>query len=178
MNMNEELFIKSAIQQFKDQKALADKTFQQLAEEDFHASTDPANNNLAINITHMHGNMLSRWTNFLTEDGEKEWRQRDAEFEEQNFTKDKLLQLWDEGWQCLFNALESLTTADLDRTVYIRTKPLSVIDAIHRQLAHYSYHVGQIVFIGKHLKGNNWIALSIPKGRSEEFNQQMKSDKK
>ncbi|MBZ4191017.1 DUF1572 family protein [Niabella beijingensis] len=174
--MKEDLFIKSAIQQFKDYKALAERTFAQLNEADFHFQPDTANNNLAVNITHLHGNMRSRWTNFLTEDGEKEWRSRDAEFEEQHLDHTALLRLWEEGWKCLLGALESLRPEDLEKTVTIRTKPLTVIEAIHRQLAHYSYHVGQIVFIGKHIRKDQWQDLSIAKGQSAAYNDQMKTE--
>ncbi|AHF14584.1 DUF1572 family protein [Niabella soli] len=171
--MNGTIFLKSAIQQFKDYKLLAEKTFAQLEDKDFHYNPDKVNNNLAVNITHMHGNMLSRWTDFLAKDGEKEWRRRDEEFEEQNLNQEQLLQLWEAGWTCLFNALESLHPEDLDKTIYIRTKPLTVLEAVQRQLTHYSYHVGQIVFIGKHIKGDQWQGLSVPKGGSKQFNEQL-----
>lgn len=172
--MNETIFLKSAIQQFHDYKLLAEKTFAQIKDADFHYQPNEITNSIAINITHLHGNMLSRWTNFLTEDGEKEWRKRDDEFETHQYDKEKILQLWEEGWQTLFHALDSLTAADLEKTVYIRTKPLAVIDAIHRQLTHYSYHVGQIVMLGKIIKGPEWQSLSIPKGQSATFNANMK----
>ncbi|SDD33078.1 DUF1572 family protein [Niabella drilacis] len=173
--MNGTIFIQSAIRQFKDYKALAEKTFAQLGEADFYFQPDVANNNLAVNITHMHGNMLSRWTNFLTEDGEKEWRQRDAEFEQQQLDQARLMELWEEGWRCLLSTLESLKPEDLEKTVTIRTKPLTVIEAVHRQLTHYAYHVGQIVFIGKHIRKDQWESLSIKKGASHTFNEQLKS---
>lgn len=173
-----ELFIKSAIQQFKDYKVLAEKTFAQLNDEDFYAQPDVANNNLAVNITHLHGNMLSRWTSFLTEDGEKEWRRRDVEFAAKRLERGHLMKLWEEGWQCLLNTLQSLQPGDLERTITIRTKPLSVIEAIHRQLTHYAYHVGQIVFIGKHIRKDQWESLSITKGGSNAFNEQLKSKTK
>ena len=134
--MNEAIFLKSAVQQFHDYKLLAEKTFVQIKGDDFHYQPNETTNSIAINITHMHGNMVSRWTNFLTEDGEKEWRQRDDEFETHGWSREKLLQLWEEGWQVVFNALEPLTGDDLDKTIYIRTKPLAVVDAIHRQLTH------------------------------------------
>lgn len=172
--MNGENFLQSAIQQFKDYKSLADKTFAQLDEKDFHFSPDAYNNSIAVNITHMHGNMLSRWTNFLTEDGEKDWRKRDEEFEHANFNQEQLLNLWNEGWKVLLDAVESLTPEDLDKIIYIRTKPLTVIEAIHRQLTHYASHVGQIIFLGKHIKGAGWQTLSIAKGKSKYFNEQMK----
>lgn len=174
--MNGTIFLKSAIQQFRDYKLLAEKTFAQLRDEDFQQQPDNANNNLAVNITHLHGNMLSRWTNFLTEDGEKEWRARDTEFEQQELDRAALMQLWEEGWACLLNAMESLTPEDLEKTIHIRTKPLTVIEAVHRQLTHYAYHVGQIVFIGKQIKGTEWQPLSVPKGGSAAYNQQLKSD--
>lgn len=172
--MNETIFLKSAIQQFHDYKLLAEKTFAQITDADFHYQPNEITNSIAINITHLHGNMLSRWTNFLTEDGEKEWRKRDDEFETHQYTREKILQLWEEGWQTLFQALESLAAADLEKIIYIRTKPLAVIDAIHRQLTHYSYHVGQIVMLGKIIKGPEWQSLSIPKGQSAVFNANMK----
>ncbi len=173
--MNAETFLNSAIQQFQDYKNLADRTFAQLEEKDFYFSPDGFNNSIAVNITHMHGNMLSRWTNFLTEDGEKDWRKRDTEFEAEYYNQEQLMQLWDDGWQVLFTTMKSLTPNDLDKTIYIRTKPLTVIDAIHRQLTHYASHVGQIIFLGKHIKGAEWQTLSIKKGGSKEFNEKMKS---
>lgn len=172
--MNTDVFLKSAIQQFRNYKSLGEKTFAQIKENEFHYQPSETANSIAINITHMHGNMLSRWTNFLTEDGEKEWRQRDDEFETHTYSQEKLLQLWEEGWQTVFRALEPLTGADLDKTIYIRTKPLTVIDAIHRQLTHYAYHVGQIVMLGKIIKDKDWQALSIAKGQSNAFNTDMK----
>ncbi len=172
--MDAEIFIRSAIQQFKDYKNLAEKTFAQVEESDFYFSPDTVNNSIAVNITHLHGNMLSRWTNFLTEDGEKDWRQRDEEFEPAPLNKEQLLQLWEEGWAALFNALLSLTPDDLDKTIYIRTKPLSVIEAIHRQLTHYASHVGQIIFLGKNIRGSDWQTLSIKKGESKDFNEKMR----
>ncbi len=119
----------------------------------------------------MAGNMLSRFTNFLTEDGEKEWRQRDDEFEIHNYSKQQVIDLWDKGWHCVFSALEALTEEDLLKTIYIRKEALTVIDAINRQLAHYPHHIGQILFIGKMLKGDKWKNLSIPKGQSQTYNQ-------
>jgi uncharacterized damage-inducible protein DinB len=161
--MIEDLFVKSAIQQFRDYKSLGEKTFAQLEDKDFQFQPNETANSIAINITHMHGNMLSRWTNFLTEDGEKEWRTRDDEFEVHEYNKQKLLQLWEEGWQTVFNALNALKPTDLSATIHIRSKPLTVADAVHRQLTHYAYHVGQIVMLGKIIKGEQWQTLSIPK---------------
>ncbi len=172
--MNETIFLKSAVQQFRDYKLLAEKTFAQINDADLQYQPNETTNSIAINITHLHGNMLSRWTNFLTEDGEKEWRQRDDEFEIHPYSKEKLLLLWEEGWKVVFNTLESLDANDLEKTIYIRTKPLTVIDAIHRQLTHYAYHVGQIVMLGKIIKGAEWQTLSIAKGQSGSFNTNMK----
>ena len=172
--MNEIIVLKSAIQQFHDYKLLGEKTFAQLLDTDFHYQPNETTNSIAINITHLHGNMLSRWTNFLTEDGEKEWRQRDDEFETHQYSGEKLLQLWDEGWQAVFNTLESLQPDDLEKIIHIRTKPLIVIEAIHRQLTHYAYHVGQIVMLGKIIKNKEWQSLSIAKGQSTTFNSDMK----
>lgn len=172
--MSKAIFLKSAIQQFRDYKLLAEKTFVQLNEADFLYQPNKTTNSIAINITHLHGNMLSRWTNFLTEDGEKDWRDRDGEFETRQYSKEKLLQLWEEGWQIVFNSLEVLTANDLEKTIYIRCKPLTVIEAIHRQLTHYAYHVGQIVMLGKIITDAGWQTLSIAKGQSAVFNTDMK----
>ena len=172
--MDDNIILESAIQQFKDYKLLAEKAFAQLEEKDFHFQPNDETNSIAINITHLYGNMMSRWTNFLTEDGEKEWRQRDDEFEVHAFSREKLLQLWEEGWRTVFHALQSLRPGDLEKTIYIRSKPLSVMDAIHRQLTHYSYHVGQVVMLGKIIKGPGWTSLSIPKNQSTQFNKEIK----
>ena len=161
MNKIGESFLQSALKEFRDYKILGDKTFLQLKEADFHYQPNEECNSIAINIQHMHGNMLSRWTNFLTEDGEKEWRKRDAEFEEQHFSKEKLFQLWEEGWNLVLRTIELLTEEDLNKMVFIRSKPLSVIGAINRQLTHYAYHVGQIVLLAKIINGKHWATLSI-----------------
>ena len=147
-------------------KELGDKTFAQLSDKDFHFVPSDESNSVAIIIQHMHGNMLSRWTGFLTSDGEKEWRKRDAEFEDQNLSKEQLVNLWEEGWKCFFTALKSLSEEDLIKTIYIRNEPLSVIDAINRQLAHYPYHVGQIIYAAKIIRNKEWHNLSVPKGQS------------
>ena len=165
MNNAGELFLQSALKEFQDYKKMGDKTFAQLNEAEFHYQPNEECNSIAINIQHMHGNMLSRWTNFLTEDGEKEWRERDGEFEVHDFSKEKLIQLWEEGWQLVFGTIESLTDEDVGKTILIRSKPLSVTGAINRQIAHYAYHVGQIVLIAKMLKGKEWITLSIPRAK-------------
>ena len=167
-------FLSSYIKRISYYKELADKTFEQLNEADFHFQPNEVSNSIAIIIQHMAGNMLSRFTNFLTEDGEKEWRNRDTEFEEQQLSKEELLQKWEDGWACVLNAINDLTEDDLLQTITIRSEELTVMDALNRQMAHYPYHVGQIVFIGRMIKNKDWLSLSIPKGASDAFNRQMK----
>ena len=163
-------FLLTAIRRLKYYKDLGDKAIEQVNEEQLHFIPNETSNSISVIIQHMAGNMLSRWTNFLTEDGEKEWRRRDEEFEERKQTKQELLNLWEKGWSCLFNALENLSDTDLLKTIYIRNEGLSVIDAINRQLAHYPYHVGQIIYEAKILKDTSWQNLSIPKGNSGSYN--------
>lgn len=127
-------------------------------------------NSLVVIVKHLHGNMLSRWTDFLTSDGEKEWRQRDEEFEPDQWNKETLSAKWNEGWKCLFSALENLSDDDLEKTVLIRNEPHKVVEAINRQLTHYSSHVGQIIYLSRMIAGNKWQSLSIQKGKSKEFN--------
>ena len=174
MNMGIE-FLKSTTKRLSYYKELGDKTFEQLDEADFHFQPNKTSNSIAVIIQHTAGNMLSRWTDFLTSDGEKEWRNRDTEFEELHLTKQALIDLWQKGWNCLLNSLNLLTEADLLKTIYIRSEGLSAIDAINRQLAHYPYHVGQIIYLAKIIKNENWHNLSIAKGHSAKFNQQMQS---
>ena len=174
----EEGFLKDSIKRFKYYKELGDKTFEQLEEHHFFYRPNEESNSIAIIVQHLYGNMLSRFTNFLTEDGEKEWRQRDAEFDAFDITKEDVLSFWNAGWNCVFTALESLKPADLLRTIYIRTEPLLVYDAILRQLAHYPHHIGQILYIGKMLKGKEWKTLSIARGASQVFNAQMADNQK
>jgi len=163
-------YLSTCISRLKYYKELGEKTFEQLDEQDFHFKPTAESNSIAIIVQHLTGNMLSRFTNFLTEDGEKEWRQRDDEFEVHNFSKQQVIELWDKGWHCCFQALEVLTEDDLLKTIYIRKEPLTVVDAINRQLAHYPYHIGQIVFIGRMIKDKDWKNLSIPKGQSQQYN--------
>lgn len=170
-------FLRSAVQRMKSYKELGDKTFHQLSDSQFHVQPSSDSNSIAILIQHMSGNMLSRFTNFLTEDGEKEWRKRDDEFEPHDYSKAELLQIWENGWACFLGALELLTEPDLVKKVMIRNEPLTVIDAINRQLTHYAYHIGQIITIARILKNDEWVSLSIPKGQSKQFNRQMQSKK-
>jgi hypothetical protein len=168
-------YLSNMIKVFKTYKSLGEKAIAQLKEEEINWRQNEDSNSIALIVKHLHGNKLSRWTDFLTTDGEKENRHRDTEFEGEIRSKAELMHLWEEGWACMFKALESLTEADLDKTVYIRQEAHSVMDAMNRQLAHYSYHVGQIVFVVKILRSSSWNSLSIPKGKSEEFNLQMKA---
>ncbi|HPH99158.1 MAG TPA: DUF1572 family protein [Chitinophagaceae bacterium] len=151
-------------------KDLCDKTLAQINEQQLHWQCNTTTNSIAIIIQHLSGNMLSRWTDFLTTDGEKPWRDRDGEFEILNVDKASLLNEWEKGWDCLFGTFDSLTENDLIKTVYIRNEPHTVIEAINRQLGHVAYHVGQIVLIAKMLLNENWETLSIPKGKSKELN--------
>ncbi|MFN8252623.1 MAG: DUF1572 family protein [Ferruginibacter sp.] len=164
------LYLESALKRLRNYKELGDKTFSQLTETDFHFQPNESCNSIGVIIQHMAGNMLSRWTDFMTSDGEKEWRNRDGEFEEQQMSKGQLLDFWEKGWNCCFNAISALTEADLSKTIQIRTESLTVVDAINRQLAHYPSHVGQILLMGKIIKGSNWQNLSIPKGHSASYN--------
>ena len=164
-------YLQTVIRRVRYYKDLADKTFEQLNNDaDFHYQPNEESNSIAVIIQHTTGNMLSRWTNFLTEDGEKEWRQRDDEFAIHNYTKEQLLEIWEKGWKCFLDALQSLNEGDLLKTIYIRQEKLSAIDAINRQLAHYPYHIGQIVYIGRMIKDHTWKNLSIPKGHSNQYN--------
>lgn len=163
-------YLDSTIKQFEYYKMLGDKTFEQLTDDQLFWQYNAESNSIAIIVKHLWGNMLSRWTDFLTTDGEKEWRNRDAEFENDIATRAELLEKWNEGWACLFTALKGLRPEDLDRIIYIRNQGHTVMEAINRQLAHYPYHIGQIVFLGKMLCGTNWKSLSIPRGNSNQFN--------
>jgi len=163
-------FLDTAISRLKYYKELGDRSFAQLEEVDFYYQPNEASNSIAIIIQHLHGNMLSRWTNFLEEDGEKEWRNRDQEFEIRAFSRDQLLDLWEKGWDCFLSSLSALKKSDLDKTVHIRQEALTVTDAINRQLAHYPYHIGQIVYIARMIKNENWKNLSIPIGGSSAYN--------
>jgi len=167
------LFLQSAIKRLSYYKELGDKTFVQLTDADFNFKPNEESNSIAIIIQHMAGNMLSRWTDFLTSDGEKDWRNRDTEFEEQQLTRQLLIEFWEKGWKCCLDALTALKEEDLLKTIYIRSEGLLVVDAVNRQLAHYPYHVGQIIYVAKIIAGNNWKTLSIAKSQSAQFNQQM-----
>ncbi|WP_343486741.1 DUF1572 domain-containing protein [Allomuricauda sp. d1] len=166
-------FIKSARFEFERYKTLGDKTFAQLSERDLHWKSSEHENSIAIIVKHLAGNMLSRWTHFLTEDGEKPWRHRDAEFENPPKTKEELILLWEKGWNCLFDALNTLNESNFETKIKIRGEKHSIVQAVHRQLAHYSGHVGQIILLGKMVKKEDWQSLSVPKGKSEAFNKKI-----
>lgn len=154
-------------------KDLAEKALAQLSDGDFHYKTDEESNSIAILIQHISGNMRSRFTDFLTTDGEKPDRKRDTEFEDIRYTREQLMTSWESSWQIILNTLETLKEEDLTKIVFIRNEPHSVIEALNRQLAHYAYHIGQMVFVAKHIKRSSWNSLSIPKGKSEEVNREM-----
>lgn len=164
--------IKSTITIFEYYKSLGEKTFAQLSDEQLFFQPNIDSNSISVLIKHLWGNMLSRWTNFLTEDGEKEWRNRDAEFEPTIQTRKELLEKWDTGWACLFTALKNIEEQDLGKEIFIRNQGHTINEAIQRQLAHYAYHIGQIILIGKLIQKNNWQSLSIPKGNSQTYNQE------
>ena len=161
-----EEFLRSARTRFAELKALGDAALARMEEADLRFAPDPESNSVAVIVQHVAGNMMSRWTDFLTTDGEKPDRNRDAEFVlAEGSTRDKLLALWEKGWQRCFDTVGALTPDDLDRRVSIRGQPLSVVDAIQRQLTHYGQHVGQIVYIAKHRRWRSWESLSIPRKR-------------
>ena len=168
----EENYLESVKKQFQYYQLLGEKTFAQLKEVDLFWQFDEESNSIAIIVNHITGNMKSRWTDFLTSDGEKNWRNRDNEFENIIQTKVQLLRYWEKGWKCVFEALESINEENFQTEIYIRNIGHTVVEAINRQLAHYAYHIGQIVFIGKMIKGKDWESLSIPKGDSAIYNQQ------
>lgn len=163
-------YLDSVIKQFEYYKLIGDKAIAQVPEDKLFWQFNEDSNSIALIIKHLSGNMLSRWTDFLTSDGEKPWRNRDEEFEAPAFNKTELLEQWQKGWDCLFSAIRPLKDEDLDKTVYIRNMGHTVTEAINRQLAHYPYHIGQIVFLAKILCTNAWESLSIPKGNSQIYN--------
>ena len=173
-------YLRDSIGLFHYYKKLAERAMEQCPEEALFETLDAESNSIAIVVKHMAGNMRSRWLDFLTTDGEKPDRNRDTEFENPPRTRAELLAMWERGWKCVFDALEPLTEADLTRTVTIRTEPHSVMQAINRQVAHYAHHVGQILFVAKHLtftKTGKWESLSVPRGKSAEINAKAASGK-
>ena len=172
-------YLDDALRRFRDYKQLAERAFAQISDEEFFRTLDEESNSIAINMKHMAGNMISRWTDFLTTDGEKPERNRDLEFVMLPETsKNDMLAYWERGWQCVFDALEPLKPEDLMRTIRVRGQDHTVVQAINRQLAHYAYHVGQIVFLAKHFKSSEWQSLSVPRNKSAEFSARIQPRKR
>lgn len=163
-------YLESVKKQMEYYKMVGEKAMAQLPEEKLFWQYNSESNSIATIVKHLWGNMLSRWTNFLTTDGEKEWRNREAEFDNDLQSKEELMAKWNEGWKCLFDAIDPLTTSDLDKEIFIRNMGHTVVEAINRQLAHYPYHIGQIVFIAKMICDDKWKSLSIAKGNSTAYN--------
>ena len=168
-------YLSVALNNFKSYKSLADSAIKQLSIDELFYQSSNDNNSIAIIMNHMIGNAKSRFTDFFTTDGEKPNRNRDSEFETESINPESLLQNWEDAWSIVFNLLESMDEKQLNETVTIRSEKQTALKAINRQVAHYAYHVGQIVFIAKSIKGDKWNTLSIAKGKSEEYNQKMKS---
>lgn len=177
MNFGNE-YLKVVRERFKSVKELGDKTINQLSEDDIYWVLNKESNSVAIIVKHLSGNMVSRWSDFLTSDGEKSYRNRDQEFENNISSKQELIAIWEKGWNILFDTLSDLGEQDLLKNIYIRSESHTVVDAIERQMVHYAYHVGQIVYIGKQLKDKDWKSLSIPKGKSEEYLEYMQKKHK
>src|SRR2546428_7710562 len=180
MCMNEQSlgqhYLEDALYTFRYYKKLAERAFAQISDEDFFRTIDDESNSIAVNMKHLAGNMLSRWTDFLTTDGEKPERNRDIEFVIlPGTTKNDMLAYWEQGWKRVFDAVEPLKPEDLMRTVRIRGQDHTVVQAINRQLAHYAYHVGQIVYLAKHFRSREWQSLSVPKNKSAEFNARLQN---
>lgn len=168
-------YLKDSLAVFRYYKGLAERAMAQVNDEQLLAVLDEESNSIALIVKHMAGNMKSRWTDFLTTDGEKPGRRRDLEFVDPPATRVELLAAWEDGWSSVFNALEPLSEADLAKTVTIRGDAHSVMQAINRQVAHYSYHCGQIVFLAKHLNHSGWKTLTVPRGESETFNRRVRA---
>ena len=168
-------YLADSLEVFRYYKKLAERAMAQVTDEQLVTALDSEMNSIAVTVKHMAGNMRSRWTDFLTTDGEKPDRQRDSEFEDAPATRGALLAVWEAGWQRVFEALEPLSEPDLQRTVMIRNEPHSVMQAINRQVAHYAYHCGQIVLLAKHFRHDDWQSLSVPRRQSAEFNRKVQA---
>jgi uncharacterized damage-inducible protein DinB len=170
-------YIEDSLSLFRHYKRLTERAIEQCPDAGLFTALDEESNCIAIIVKHMVGNMRSRWTNFLTTDGEKADRNRDSEFEDAPHTRQELMAMWERGWKILFDALEPLTDTDLERRVEIRTEPHSVMQAINRQMGHYAYHLGQIVFLAKHFaaEAGKWEAITVPRRKSQEFNSRVAS---
>jgi uncharacterized damage-inducible protein DinB len=160
-----------AVKSFRTYKTMGEKAMDQVSDDEFFTAIDAEANSIGVIVKHVAGNLVSRWTDFLTSDGEKPDRDRDSEFEMIADTRASLMEFWERGWSTLFAAIEPLTPADFSRTVTIRTEPHTIAEALNRQMTHYAYHIGQIVLLAKHFRGADWNTLSVPKNRSAEFNQ-------
>jgi uncharacterized damage-inducible protein DinB len=171
-------YLKDSIGIFLYYKKLGENAIAQCPDAGLSAELDAQSNSIATIVKHLHGNMLSRWTDFLTTDGEKPNRYRDSEFEAAPKTRAEILELWDAGWKCFLSALEGLSDADITKTITIRGEAHSVMQAINRQVAHYSYHIGQIAFLARHFEGANWKSLTIPRKKSQEFNADVAAGRK
>lgn len=171
-------YLESAKRQFIMYKQLGEKAIAQIEDKDLTWQANEDSNSIITIVKHLWGNMMSRWTDFLTTDGEKAWRQRDAEFENETISRGQLMQQWEEGWKCLFDALNSITDDDLEKIIYIRNEGHTILEAVNRQIAHYSYHVGQIVYIAKLMSKQEWKSLSIPRNKSSEYNNSKFSQEK
>lgn len=165
-------FLTSTRKLFHYYKGLGEKAIAQIGDEHLNWRPNDASNSIAVIVHHLSGNMLSRFTDFLTSDGEKAWRNRDAEFDEGYKSKAEMMEAWEKGWNVVFAAIDPLKDEDLDRIIYIRNEGQTVVEALQRQLAHYASHIGQILYIGKAIKGDDWKSLSIPKGQSKGYNQE------
>jgi len=173
-----DFYLEDVRRQFHGQKKLAEKAMAQITDDQFFTALDSESNSIALIVKHIAGNLRSRWTDFYSSDGEKPDRHRDSEFEKApEDTRESLLELWEAGWGRLFEVVDSMKPEDLSRTVTIRGEPHSVVKAVNRQLAHYAYHAGQIVFLAKHFAGGRWQSLSIPRGQSETFNAEKRTAK-
>ncbi|WP_330441654.1 DUF1572 family protein [Flavobacterium sp. C4GT6] len=165
-------YLDSVKKQFEYYKNVAERAMEQLEPQQLFYTVNDDSNSIAVIVKHLHGNMMSRWTDFLTTDGKKDWRNRDDEFEQPATDKENLMKLWEEGWSCLFNTINSLTPENLTNIIYIRNEGHTVMEAINRQLSHYPYHIGQIVFFAKQIKNTPWDSLTIPKNKSGDYNKQ------
>ncbi len=164
--------------QFRQYKLLGEKAMAQVGDEHLFWQPHPESNSIATIVKHLSGNMISRWTDIFNSDGEKDWRNRDAEFVNDIKSREELIEIWDKGWNCFFNTFDALQDDDLAKIIYIRNESHTVMDALNRQLTHYPYHVGQIVYVAKLLADNHWTSLSIPRNKSDEFNQEKFSSRK
>ena len=164
-----ENYLKDSLASFRNYKKMAERAMAQVSDEEFFRALDAEANSIAVIVKHIAGNQVSRWTDFLTCDGEKEFRRRDTEFELIGDTRESLMEIWETGWQTLFSAIEPLTPDDFSRFITIRGEPHTIVEAINRQLTHYAYHVGQITFLAKHFRSTDWKTLSVPRNKSAEF---------